>query len=88
MCSALTAANAGRLSLHLTFNLWSLQNCLIEETEERDLNESPVLDSLFKNDNFIVILFCSHTLTLKSNFDYGSERAGIHIIVVKTASCA
>lgn len=24
----------------------------------------------------------------KSNFDYGSERAEIHIIVVKTASCA
>ena len=68
MCSALTAANAGRLSLHLTFNLWSLQNCLIEKTEERDLNESPVLDSLFKNDNFIVILFCSDTLTIQVKF--------------------
>ena len=68
MCSALTAANAGRLSLHLTFNLWSLQNCLIQENEERDLNESPVLDSLFKNDNFIVILFCSDTLTIQVKF--------------------
>ena len=68
MCSALTTANAGRLSLHLTFNLWSLQNCLIEETEERDLNESPVLDSLFKNDNFIVILLCSYTLTIQVKF--------------------
>ena len=68
MCSALTAANVGRLSLHLTFNLWSLQNCLIEETEERDLNESPVLDSLFKNDNFIVILLCSDTLTIQVKF--------------------
>ena len=68
MCSALTAANAGRLSLHLTFNLWSLQNCLIEETEERDLNVSPVLDSLFKNDNFIVILLCSDTLTIQVKF--------------------
>ena len=63
MCSALTVATAGRVSLHLTFNLWSLQNCLIEETEERDLNESPVY-SLFKNDNYIVILLCSDTLTI------------------------
>ena len=68
MCSALTTANAGRLSLNLTFNLWSLQNCLIEETEERDLNESPVLDSLFKNDNFIVILLCSYTFTIQVKF--------------------
>ena len=68
MCSALTVATVGRLSLHLTFNLWSLQNCLIEETEERDLNESPVLDSLFKNDNFIVILLCSDTLTIQVKF--------------------
>ena len=64
MRSALTVATAGRLSLHLTFNLWSLQNCLIEEFEERDLNESPVLDSLFKNNNYIVISLCSDTLTI------------------------
>ena len=73
MRSALTVATAGRLSFHLTFNLWqepmgsclwSLQNCLIEEFEERDLNESPVLDSLFKNNNYIVISLCSDTLTI------------------------
>ena len=69
MCSALTVATAGRLSLHLTFNLWSLQNCLIEETEERDLNESPALDSFFfLNDNYIVILLCSDTLTIQVKF--------------------
>ena len=68
MCSALTVATAGRLSLHLTFNLWSLQNCLIEETEERDLNESPALDSFFKNDNCIVFLLCSDTLSIQVKF--------------------
>ena len=68
MCSALTVATAGRLSLHLTFNLWSLQNCLIEETEERDLNESPALVSFFLNDNYIVILLSSDTLTIQVKF--------------------
>ena len=44
----LTVTTVGRLSFHLTFTV--LQNCLIEETAERDLNESPALDSLFDND--------------------------------------
>ena len=51
-----------------TFNIWSLQNRLIEVTEKRDLNESPVLDSLFKNHNYIVILLCSDTLTIQVKF--------------------
>ena len=36
-----------------------------------------------------LLFYCVVTRSqFKSNFDYGSERAGIHIIVVKTASSA